>query len=248
MIRALIFDINGTLTNIRTNEEDDAVWRTVASFLIYQGVMLAPDRLRDLYYDENRRQRLDSGERHPEFDAARLFDNIIDDNATSYTRSLPKKKRKLLGLLTAEVFRAATLERLELYSGVKETLKKLKKKYRLAAVSDGQTAWAYPELHAVGLTKFFDPIIVSGDFGYRKPDPRLYKKALKQIGARPDETVFIGNDLYRDVFGAQSVGIKTVFFKSNQGDHDFSARPDVTIKEFSGLVDAVRLLDGQRPD
>lgn len=248
MIRALIFDINGTLTNIRTNEEDDAVWRTVASFLIYQGVMLAPDRLRDLYYDENRRQRLDSGEKHPEFDAVRLFDNIIDDNATSYTRSLPKKKRKLLGLLTAEVFRAATLERLELYSGVKETLKKLKKKYRLAAVSDGQTAWAYPELHAVGLTKFFDPIIVSGDFGYRKPDPRLYKKALKQIGARPDETVFIGNDLYRDVFGAQSVGIKTVFFKSNQGDHDFSARPDVTIKEFSGLVDAVRLLDGRRPD
>lgn len=246
MIRALIFDVNGTLTNIWTNEEDAAVWRTVANFLMYQGVLLSPERLRDLYCDANRIQRHESGEEYPEFDAPRLFDGIVAANATDATRALPKKKRKLLGLLTAEVFRAATLERLELYAGVRETLKKLKKKYRLAAVSDGQTAWAYPELYAVGLAKYFDPIIVSGDFGYRKPDPRLYKKALKRLDLRPEETVFVGNDLYRDVYGARAVGMKTVFFESNQGDHDFAARPDATIGEFPELIEAVKKLDGKK--
>jgi putative hydrolase of the HAD superfamily len=34
-------------------------------------------------------------------------------------------------------------------------------------------------LCAVGLLKYFNPIIVSGDYGYRKPDPRLFQKALE---------------------------------------------------------------------
>lgn len=243
MIRGLIFDINGTLTEIWTNEEDEAVWRVLSNFLIYQGIDMPAAAVRDAYFAKNQAQRRDSGEEFPEFDAVRLFSDILDDNATGYTRRMPKKKRKQLPLTMAELFRAATLNRLELYDGVKKTLKKLKEKYRLAAVSDGQTAWAYPELHAVGLAGWFDPLIVSGDFGYRKPDERLFLKALKKMNLRADEVVFVGNDLYRDVYGAAEAGMKTVFFKSNQGDHDYPARADCTIGKFPDLTAAVRLLD-----
>lgn len=243
MIRGLLFDINGTLTDIFTNEESDDVYRVLSNFFIYQGVLLPPERIRDLYFDFNKRQRRDSGEEYPEFDVVALFDKMISRYATSYTRELPKKKRKFLAQTAAEIFRAASMFQLRPYPDVKDTLKQLKKKYRLAAVSDGQSVWARAELNAVGLSDFFDSLIVSGDYGYRKPDVRLFKKALKKTGLSADEVIFIGNDLYRDIYGANLAGMKSVFFKSNQGDHDFkNARPDYTVNTFKELKKAVDLI------
>ena len=40
----------------------------------------------------------------------------------------------------------------------------------------------------------------------------------------PSEVLFVGNDMYRDVYGAQRVGMKTVFFKSNQGTQEKERR------------------------
>jgi len=45
-------------------------------------------------------------------------------------------------------------------------------------VSDAQSAYALPELRAVALADYFAATIISGDYGYRKPDPRLFQAAL----------------------------------------------------------------------
>ena len=243
MIRGLIFDINGTVTDILTNEGLKDLYRVVSNFLMYQGVSLSAEEAKKIYFDINDRQRVDSGEEHPEFDAVKLFAEIIESKATDYTKQLPKKKLKLLPEITAELFRAASLFQLKPYPDVKTTLKNLKKKYKMAAVSDGQSLWAKAELNAVGLSEFFDPLLVSSDFGYRKPDRRLFKKALKKMDMEPEEVIFIGNDLYRDVYGANEMGMKSVFFKSNQGDHTYlSAKPDKTILKFADLEKAVEEL------
>ena len=96
MIRGLIFDINGTVTDILTNEGDNNLYRVVSNFLMYQGVSLSPEEAKKIYFDINDRQRVDSGEEHPEFDAVKLFAEIIETTATDYTKQLPKKKLKLL--------------------------------------------------------------------------------------------------------------------------------------------------------
>ncbi|MBR1944754.1 MAG: HAD family hydrolase [Alphaproteobacteria bacterium] len=243
MIRGLIFDINGTLTDILTNEEQNDLYRVVSHFLIYQGIEISPEELKRLYFDINKRQRADSQEEHPEFDAVVLFEEIIEKNATDYTKKLSNKKLKLLPEITAELFRAASLFQLQLYPNVKKTLQTLQKKYKLAAVSDGQAVWAKAELNAVGLADFFNPLLVSSDYGYRKPDHRLFKKALKKMNMKPEEVIFIGNDLYRDIYGANEMGIKSVFFKSNQGDHTYAAaKPDYTITRFADLETAIKSL------
>ncbi len=243
MIRGLIFDINGTLIDIFTNEESDDIFRVLSNFFIYQDIFLSAQEIHDLYFAINRRQRHDSAEEFPEFDITALFDEIIAKYSRTHTKKITKKKRTVLARTAAEIFRAVSLFQLQLYPEVKKVLKKLKKKYRMAAVSDGQSVWAQAELNAVNLSDFFDPLIVSGDFGYRKPDKRLFKKALKKMGLAADEVIFIGNDLYRDVYGANLIGMKSVFFKSNQGDHDFEkARPDETIYAFEELEGAIRRL------
>ena len=170
MIRGIIFDINGTLSDIWTDEESLDVYRVVSNFLDYQGVKISPEKLKKLYFEINKRQRTDSDEPYPEFDIVALFKTMTDKNATSFFNDLPKKKRKLLPAITAEVFRAASRRRLKLYPDVKKTLDALRKKYKLASVSDGQSAWARAELASVGLDGCFHPFIVSGDYGYRKPE------------------------------------------------------------------------------
>jgi putative hydrolase of the HAD superfamily len=126
------------------------------------------------------------------------------------------------------------------------TLRQLHLKYRLAAVTDAQSVYGVQELDAVGLFGYFDPIIVSGDFGYRKPDRRLFQAALDAMKMQASEVFFVGNDMYRDVYGAHEAGMKAVFFKSNQGTQEKECvKPDYVIFKFPELLNAVRFFEDQ---
>lgn len=244
VIKGLIFDINGTLTDINTNEGHEDIYRTLSNLLSYQGIFIGSGELKDLYFKIMKEQRETGGERHPEFDAVAIFREIFRLHSTDFTRRLPAEKLKQLPLFLAETFRAASRFRLKLYHGVEDTIKQLHPKYRLSIVSDGQTAYAVPELNAVGLLEYFSPVIISGDFGYRKPDKRLFEKALAGMKMKPENVLFIGNDMYQDVFGAKKLGMKTVFFKSNQGlQEKDGVEPDYIIYNFPELVNAVRFFE-----
>ena len=61
------------------------------------------------------------------------------------------------------------------------------------------------------------------------------------MGLNPSETLSIGNDMYRDIFGAQQLGLKTIFFKSNQGEQEKEGvEPDYIIYNFSELLNAIQ--------
>ncbi|MBF0140832.1 MAG: HAD family hydrolase [Magnetococcales bacterium] len=246
IVKGIVFDINGTLSDIHTNEWHDDVYRVVGNLLSYQGIVLDPSVVKDLYFRIMKEQRAAIGEHHPEFDAIGIFREIVTQHATDFTRDLPAGKFEQLPRFLAEAYRAASRFRLQLYPGVKDTIRQLHPNYHLAVVTDGQTAYAIPELNAVGLSGYFDPIIVSGDFGYRKPDERLFTAALSAMKLPSEEVVFVGNDRFRDVHGAQKVGMKTVFFKSHHGTHEKEeATPDYIIYAFPELLNAVRFFEEQ---
>ena len=172
-IRGIVFDINGTLVDIKTEENYHEIYRVLSNLLSYQGVLLSPESVKDQYFQIMKEQRCSINEHHPEFNAVYIFREIIWRNATDFTRRLPGAKLDQLPLIMAETFRAASRFRLDLYPGVREVLGDLRHRYRLGVLSDGQSAYAAKELNAVGLLDYFNPIIVSGDHGYRKPDRRL---------------------------------------------------------------------------
>jgi putative hydrolase of the HAD superfamily len=243
-VKGIIFDVNGTLTDILTDEWHDGVYRVISNLLAFQGISLNPSVVKDQYFHIMKQQREASGERHPEFDIVGIFHEIINQHATDYTRSLSSEKREQLPLLLAEAHRAASRLRLQLYPGVEGTIRQLQREYRLAVVTDGQSAYALAELNAVGLSQYFDPILVSGDFGYRKPDPRLFRNALTAMKMDASEVLFVGNDMYRDIHGSQKLGMKTVFFKSNQGTQEKEGvTPDYIIYNFPELLAAVRFFE-----
>jgi len=57
IIKGIIFDINGTLTDINTNEWLDDVFRVIGNLLSYQGILLAPNAVKEQYFQIMKDQR-----------------------------------------------------------------------------------------------------------------------------------------------------------------------------------------------
>jgi putative hydrolase of the HAD superfamily len=240
-IQAILFDINGTLIDIKTDESSEEIYRAIGHFLSYQGIPIHRQELHDLYFKILGKQHRESPERYPEFDAVAIFREILETCATDFTRSLSPQWLEQLPVFLAQIFRGISRHRLEPYPGVEDVLEELRSSFSLGIVSDAQSTSAVPELNAVGLLEYFSPIIISGDFGYRKPDIRLFQKALADLNIDAGQIVFVGNDMFHDIFGAQQLGLKTVFVDSKQGTKEMEGvQPDYVIRHFPELIDALR--------
>ncbi|HWN59390.1 MAG TPA: HAD family hydrolase [Streptosporangiaceae bacterium] len=237
-IRAVAFDVNGTLVEILADDGDERVFRAAAHFLTYQGIDLHRYELRELYFQLMKEQLRSSPEKYPEFDAVGIWRSIIEDRQTDFTRTLPTAKLQQIPLFMAEMTRGISRRRLGLYPYVREVLDVLRDRYPLAVVTDAQSAYARSELHKVGLLGYFDPIVVSGDHGYRKPDQRLFQLALDGTAMAAENTLYVGNDMYRDIYGAREAGLSTVMFDSDQGQKTYrDCAADFTITDFRDLLE-----------
>jgi putative hydrolase of the HAD superfamily len=244
--RALIFDVNGTLIDIETNEGMEEIYRVITQFLSYQGIMVGRWDLRELYTRLVKEQLATSPEPHPELDVVAVWREVLEQKATDWSRELPPEKRGQLPLFLAEMHRALSRVRLQLYPNVRPVLEQLREEYPLAAVTNALSPYALPELRAVGVADLFNPVIVSGDFGYRKPDSRLFEQALRRLEVHPDQAVYVGNDLEEDIAGARAVGMRTVLFAPGPRQIDpFSTQADYVIYHFADLPQAIRFLAGK---
>lgn len=244
IIQGIIFDINGTLIDIYTDEGYEEIYRAISHFLSYQGIHVHPREVRDGYYRIMDKQRKASTEKHPEFDAVAVWREFIGQY--SGTCGLPSDKLEQMPRFLAEMYRGISRHRLQLYPDVKAVLDELGSRFSLGVVSDGQSVWAIPEMRVVGIQSYFSPIIISSDFGFRKPDTRLFEAALSGRNLAPENVLFVGNDMYRDIFGAQELGLTTVFFSSNQGRKEMEGvSPDYVIHEFSQLRQAITFFEGR---
>jgi putative hydrolase of the HAD superfamily len=245
IIRGIIFDINGTLIDIHTEEGSGDIYRAISHFLSYQGIYLHRWEVRDKYSEIIDKQRQASAEEHFEFDAVEAWREFMKLNATNSTLLTPEKLKQI-PLFLAEIYRGISRDRLQLYPDVRAVLEELHHRFRLAALSDAQRAWALPEMQAVGIEPFFKPIIISSDYGFRKPDRRLFEAVLSALEIESENLLFVGNDIYRDIFGARQLGIKTVFFSSNQGRQQMNGvSPDYIIYRFAELKQAISFFESQ---
>jgi putative hydrolase of the HAD superfamily len=245
IIRGIIFDINGTLIDIHTEEASEDIYRAISHYLTYQGIYLHRREVRDKYYEIVDRQSRASAEELFEFDAVEVWREFMKLNAADST-DLPPEKLNQIPLFLAELYRGISRHRLQLYPDVKAVLTELHRRFKVAALSDAQSAWALPEIQAVGIESFLDPVIISSDYGFRKPNRKLFEAAVSAMEIEPKNLIFVGNDMYRDIFGASQLGIRTVFFKSNQGRQQMDGvRPDFIIYRFAELAQAISFFESQ---
>ncbi len=94
----------------------------------------------------------------------------------------------------------------ELYPEVEEVLEKLAPRYELAVVSnfDGRLRMIFEHL---GITKFFRYVFLSSELGAEKPDPEIYRRAIKISGFPAGEILHVGDDPERDWAAARAAGL-----------------------------------------
>ena len=238
-IKGILFDLYGTLIDIETDESMEEIYRGIAHYLTYHGVYLHRWEVRDRYYRIMKQQKELCSEECPEIDVEAIWNSFLRQEGI---KAAPARRR--LALTLAHLYRGISRKRLQLYPGVKEVLDELRPAYRMALVSDAQPCYALPEIKAVGLGGYFDPVIISAHYGFRKPDKRLTEKALDLMKLTAAEVICVGNDMYRDIYGANRLGIRTIFVDSNQGDkvHE-NVTPDYIARQFEDVlkgVDALR--------
>jgi putative hydrolase of the HAD superfamily len=94
------------------------------------------------------------------------------------------------------------------------------------------------------LVNLFDAIITSVDVGWRKPSPKIFKRALQALNVLASETVFVGDELDHDVEGAQKVGMRTILLnKSSIKETPRKVKPDVIVQEIKELPRALESLE-----
>jgi putative hydrolase of the HAD superfamily len=241
-IKGLLFDLYGTLIDIETDEGMEEIYRSISHFLNYHGIYLHRWELKDRYYEIMKQQKEERDEKYPEIDVEAIWNTLLRQEGMDASPACQE-----LATTLAQLYRGTSRRRLQLYPGVKEALDSLRFDYPLALVSDAQPCFAIPEIKAVGLEGYFDPIVISAYYGFRKPDPRLTRMALDSMKLLPSEVIYVGNDMYRDIYGAARLGIKTIFFDSNQGQKSYEdVNPDYYIAGFDGVINGVKLLAQQK--
>ncbi|MGP6220306.1 HAD family hydrolase [Caldiplasma sukawensis] len=100
------------------------------------------------------------------------------------------------------------VHKLGLYEGIREVIEKFSNYgYMLGIVTSSKKISAYKMLGANSITEFFSAIVCAEDTEMHKPDPEPILLCMKMIGAKPNETVYIGDTQY-DILAAKRAGIK----------------------------------------
>ena len=90
----------------------------------------------------------------------------------------------------------------------------------------------------VDLTKWFDHVLDSHEWGVEKPDPRLFQIALEQSRADAARTVHVGDLYHVDVMGARAAGLREGVLFDKAGLYD-----DVDCPRVASLSDLVEWID-----
>ena len=63
-----------------------------------------------------------------------------------------------------------------------------------------------------GIPEFYDEIISAGETGYTKPNPKIFEEALRRLGAKPEDCIFV-DDTVDNVEAARSLGMKGILYR-----------------------------------
>jgi HAD superfamily hydrolase (TIGR01549 family) len=102
-------------------------------------------------------------------------------------------------------------EELETFPGACQVLRELDKVFPLGLITNGPTDAQWMKINKFRLSEVFEVILVSGQLGISKPDPRIFDVALEGLRVAPEEAVMVGNSLEHDHQGAMNADIRFIW-------------------------------------
>ncbi|KGP73395.1 HAD family hydrolase [Pontibacillus yanchengensis] len=88
--------------------------------------------------------------------------------------------------------------------------------YRLGIISNGKGSFQYNNVKALGIEDLFDLVLISEWEGVKKPNPSIFTKALQELNINAEDSVFVGDHPEKDILAANRVGMKTIWKQDQQ--------------------------------
>ena len=231
-VRAVLFDLGGTLVD----EKDFDLWVEIARRVYLD---LDPDNFRHAFLEVEAAIDADP------YPGARE-DRLVD----FWRRTLSRAAEKEIDEGTTRKFISAVREDerpVRLYSDTRRCLDTLRAEHRALGVISNSTSEAAVRriLDRVGILDYFAKILSSGTEGVEKPDPEIFRRAVRRMGVRADEAVFVGNLARTDAKAAEAAGLFGLWL-NREGFGYGTDPPEITsLLEVPTMVR--RLEDGKLP-
>lgn len=110
---------------------------------------------------------------------------------------------------------------------------------RLAIITNGFGQFQMDNIDALGIAHYFDGIFVSEWEQMKKPQPEIFYKALKQLSVLPEESIYVGDHPVNDIEGAQRVGMKTIWKRDPYFGSAATPYKIDDLEEITDIVDTV---------
>jgi putative hydrolase of the HAD superfamily len=117
--------------------------------------------------------------------------------------------------------------------GALDCLAELKKKYRIALLTNGFERTQQTKISVSGIGEFVDFMMTSESVGMAKPDSRFFALALEKAGCNAQEAVYLGDTWHTDVDGGMGAGIVSYWYRRGQDRRDLP----LDDSNFGGVVD-----------
>lgn len=136
--------------------------------------------------------------------------------------------------LAAE-YRRRRRSRYRLFSDALEVIGALRARgLSIAIVTNGPPDLQREKVQMTGLVQAVDAVVISGEIGVGKPEREIFEAALRAIDVTPSDAVMIGDSVERDIYGAEAVGMATIW-RANSADNEPTVqRP--TIRSLSQVL------------
>ena len=104
-------------------------------------------------------------------------------------------------------------------------------------------------LKEYGIIDYFHPIVLSSEYGCRKPDPAIFHYAARLANVPTSQCVYVGDRVARDIEGARRAGFGLAIQIRHDfahGEDDHGSIPDAAIEDLTELVDILRQHHGEQ--
>jgi putative hydrolase of the HAD superfamily len=249
MIRAVIFDMGNTLVRFvrpgggTWRELEDRGIRGLYRYLIAEG---HPIRAHEDAFVEAMFERLAAG--WEQSTGGQINLRAVDWIAAGAAdHQLTLDERTLLA--AAHAYAHPLREGVSAVPGADAALTTLRARgCRIGLISN--TIWPgqlhLDDMEQLGLRQYLEHTIFSGDAGVWKPSAAIFTRVLDGLGVAPAEAVFVGDNPREDILGAQAVGMRAIWVRSQEFALG-SVLPDAIITDQTELIHALEQLDTNGP-
>jgi putative hydrolase of the HAD superfamily len=202
---AILFDLDDTII---AYGDAEVCWQTVCGRFVSQvGVSCVEElldaiyRTRDWYWGDLERHR------QGRLDLMLTRRKVVAEAFSRLGVDAPEVARDL-----ADAYAEMREGRARLFPGALDTIQHFRNRgIRLGLVTNGGSEMQRGKLERFGLEPYFDHILIEGEFGAGKPDESVFRHMLEQFSVTAENTWMVGDDLQRDISGAQALGLFTTW-------------------------------------